>query len=219
MQAPIEINTQNNVDASVIWLHGLGADGHDFEPLVHALNLPSVRFILPNAPLRAVTVNHGYVMPAWYDIVSFDHPRMEDEAGIRASQLIVDQLIALEIKRGIAPSRIVIAGFSQGGAIALQSALRYPQTLAGVLALSTYLPLSEKLANEANTHNLQTPILMAHGTADHVIPMAKAMTSRDILLKTHPNLTWHEYMMAHSVSQPEIDDILVFIKKILHINY
>lgn len=218
MIPPVEVNTQNKCDASVIWLHGLGADGHDFEPVAHALNLPNVRFILPNAPYRAVTINNGHEMPAWYDIFGLNQSAHEDEAGIRASQHIVETLIAQEIAHGIKPERIVIAGFSQGGAIALQTALRHNQRLAGILALSTYLPLKTKLEIEANPANKNIPIFMAHGSHDEIISMATNLLSRNILTHHYPQLEWHEYAMGHSVTNDEITDIRRFLCKILNIS-
>lgn len=218
MIPPVEVNTQNKCDASVIWLHGLGADGHDFEPVAHALNLPSVRFIMPNAPYRAVTINNGHEMPAWYDIFAFNQNAHEDEAGIKASQQIVETLITQEIAHGIKPERIVIAGFSQGGAIALHTALRHHQRLAGVLALSTYLPLKTNLEAEANPVNRNIPIFMAHGTHDEVISMATNSQSRHLLTQYYSKLEWHEYAMGHSVTNDEIADIRRFLCKILNIS-
>lgn len=218
MNSPTEVNTRNKCDASVIWLHGLGADGHDFESAAHALNLPNIRFILPNAPHRAVTINNGHVMAAWYDIVSLNQTGAEDEAGIRASQQIVEQLIAQEVAYGIVPQRIAIAGFSQGGAVALFTALRHSQSLAGILALSTYLPLKAKLTSEANIANKNIPIFMAHGKFDEVIKISTAITSRDTLVAAYPQLSWHEYTMAHSVTQEEVMDIRVFLTKIFQVN-
>lgn len=218
MTPPIEVNTKNKCDASVIWLHGLGADGHDFEPVAHQLNLPTVRFILPNAPLRAVTINNGHMMPAWYDILSLTPNSAEDETGIRASQHILEALIAQEVAHGTKPERIAIAGFSQGGAIALQTALRYPQALAGVLALSAYLPLKNKLATEANPANQHIPLFMAHGTYDEMISMARCLVSRNLLMQHYPQLSWHEYPMGHSVCNEEIADIRRFLCKILNIS-
>ena len=181
MTPPIEVNTQNKCNASVIWLHGLGADGHDFEPVARMLNLPTVRFILPNAPYRAVTRNNGYEMRAWYDLFDLNSDNREDEAGIRATQKIIESLIAQEIAHGTKAEHIAIAGFSQGGAIALHTALRHNQPLAGVLALSTYLPLKSTLEAEANAANKNIPIFMAHGTHDEVITMSRCLVSRDFL--------------------------------------
>lgn len=222
-KTPLELTNHNTnltkVNASVIWLHGLGADGYDFEPVVKQLlksdALPNVRFILPHAPDIAVTLNNGYVMPAWYDIYGVIPVIEEDEAGIKASQCYIDALIQTEIDRGISSERIVIAGFSQGGAIALHTALRYPHRLAGVLALSTYLPLHSKLSTEANTANKSTPIFMAHGIFDDVISLEMSTASRNLLQDNQYFVNWHEYPMAHSVCAEEIADIEIFLKQVL----
>ena len=195
--------------SAVIWLHGLGADGHDFAPIVTELGLPpqlSVRFIFPHAPMMPVTINNGYVMPAWYDIRNQHLGQAEDEMGIRASQRQLEELIQHEVARGIPVSRIVLAGFSQGGAIALHTALRFNSPLAGVLALSTYLPLPENIA-EAHPANAGLPIFMAHGTTDSIIDLAHASTSRDVLQQNGYAVTWYEYVMAHSLCPEEITDI------------
>jgi phospholipase/carboxylesterase len=212
---PIEISINIAPTASVIWLHGLGADGNDFAPVVKMLNLPHVRFILPHAAFKKVTANNGYEMRAWYDIVSFAPGSREDETGVRESQAYIESLISKEVTRGIAPSRIVIAGFSQGGAIALQTALRQKQTLAGVMALSTYLPLKATLAKEKTTANQNTPIFMAHGTFDQVITLERCRVSFEVLQTQSYTLQWHEYPMAHSVSPQEIDDIRTFLLQVL----
>ncbi len=209
----------SKINASVIWLHGLGADGYDFEPIVQQLlqshRLPNVRFILPHAPEMAVTRNNGYIMPAWYDVYGITPVNKEDEAGIQASQRYINELIENEIKRGIPSERIVLAGFSQGGAIALHTALRYPQKLAGVLALSTYLPLHVKLATEADLANINTPIFMAHGIFDDVISLEMSQISRDLLQNRQYLVTWREYKMAHSVCAEEIADIQHFLQQVL----
>lgn len=209
----------SKINASVIWLHGLGADGYDFEPIVQQLlqphRLPNVRFILPHAPEMAVTRNNGYIMPAWYDVYGITPVNKEDEAGIQASQRYINELIENEIKRGIPSERIVLAGFSQGGAIALHTALRYPQKLAGVLALSTYLPLHSKLATEANLANTNTPIFMAHGIFDDVISLEMSQISRNLLQNRQYLVTWREYKMAHSVCAEEIADIQRFLQQVL----
>jgi len=220
---PLELinpNTSNSkINASVIWLHGLGADGHDFEPIAQQLlqpkYFPNVRFILPHAPDMPVTRNNGYVMPAWYDIYGITPVSREDEAGIHASQRAINVLIQTEIDRGIPSERIVLAGFSQGGAIALHTALRYPQRLGGVLALSTYLPLHAKLAIEANPANTNTPIFMAHGVFDSVISLEMSKISRDLLQSRQFFVSWHEYPMAHSVCAEEITDIAHFLQQVL----
>ena len=212
-------NDPDTINASVIWLHGLGADGYDFEPVAKQLlkpdALPNVRFILPHAPDMAVTRNNGYVMPAWYDIYGVIPVREEDEAGIKMSQAYIDALIQAEISRGISSDRIVLAGFSQGGAIALHTALRYPHKLAGILALSTYLPLHAKLSAEAHTANKNIPIFMAHGIFDDVISLEMSKVSRDLLQNSGFSVNWHEYRMAHSVCAEEIIDIESFLKQVL----
>src|SRR3954465_456117 len=176
----IEIESKPNPQATVIWLHGLGADGHDFEPIVPELRLTkAVRFVFPHAPVRPVTINNGMRMRAWYDIFQFGGGA-EDEKGIRASQKLVEELIG---KQGLPAGKIVLAGFSQGGAIVLQTALRYPERLAGVMALSTYLPLAGMLEKEKNTANQDLPIFMAHGAYDDVIPLRRAEASMEVLQK------------------------------------
>lgn len=211
----IEISSQQTIRASVIWMHGLGADGNDFVPVVEMLNLPHVRFILPHAPYRKITRNNGYEMRAWYDIYGLTLISREDIAGITESQLAIEALIAQEIKRGVPANRIVLAGFSQGGAIALHTALRYSQALAGVLALSTYLPLKNNLAAEKSIANQQTPIFMAHGVQDDIITMDMCKASLAVLQAQSYRVDWHEYPMAHSVCMPEIADIQQFLSQVL----
>jgi phospholipase/carboxylesterase len=201
--------------ASVIWLHGLGADGYDFAPIIKRLNCPHIRFILPHAPEMPVTRNNGYVMPAWYDVYGLTGFTKEDETGIRQTQAYIESLIANEIRRGIRPEKIAIAGFSQGGAIALQTALRFPQALAGVLALSTYLPLRGTLHTEAHAANKPTPILMAHGSFDEIITLETCQNSLKILQEENYPVEFYEYPMAHSVCEQEIADIQAFLDKIL----
>lgn len=194
--------------ASVIWLHGLGADGHDFVPIVRELQLPQdlgVRFIFPHAPVRKVTLNNGMPMRAWYDIQSLDRKGLLDEAGIRQSEATVRALIAAERRAGIEAHRIVVAGFSQGGAIAQHTALRYEERLAGLLALSTYLPLAEALATEGKAMNKTLPILMCHGQHDPILPLALGEWSRDQLRSMGYTVDWHAYPMAHEVCLPEIE--------------
>ena len=213
----IEIETGPGPAAAVIWLHGLGADGHDFEPIVPELGLPAsrpVRFIFPNAPQRPVTINMGMRMPAWYDILQ-PGGGLEDEAGIRSSQVSIEDLISRETKKGIPHNKIVLAGFSQGGAIALQTALRQRERLAGVMALSTYLPLSGNLEKERAIMNNDLPIFMAHGSYDPMIPMARAQQSRDALLALGYPVEWRDYPMPHSVNPQEIADIAAFLLRIL----
>ena len=208
----IQVETGSNPQAAVIWLHGLGADGHDFEPIVPELELARpVRFVFPHAPVRPVTINQGMRMRAWYDILQLGGGP-EDEAGLRASQKLAEDLIAAQ---GLPASRIVLAGFSQGGAIVLQTALRYPERLAGVMALSTYLPLAAKAAAERNDANRDAPIFMAHGRYDDLIPIDRAQASRDLLQKLGYPVEWHEYPMPHAVCPPEIADISAFLSRIL----
>jgi phospholipase/carboxylesterase len=209
----VEIETGPRPQAAVLWLHGLGADGHDFEPIVAELELAQpVRFVFPHAPVRAVTLNQGMRMRAWYDILQLGGGP-EDEAGIRASQGLLEGMIAAERGRGMA--KIVIAGFSQGGAIALQTALRHAEALAGVLALSTYLPLAAALEAERSPANLKLPIFMAHGHSDDIIPLARAEHSRQLLHKLGYPVEWHAYPMPHSVCPQEIEDISTFLRRIL----
>jgi phospholipase/carboxylesterase len=212
----LEICPGSAPSASVIWLHGLGADGYDFAPVVEALQpLPHIRFILPHAPEMPVTINNGYVMPAWYDLLGLTAGAAQDEAGIRASQRRIEDVIANEITRGIASERILLAGFSQGGAIALHTGLRHGARLAGIMALSTYLPLQHCLEGESSPANHDLPIFMAHGNFDTVIPLPMATASRDRLLAKGYPVEWHEYPMPHSVSEEEIADIRHFLLRAL----
>lgn len=213
----IELKTSSNPNASVIWMHGLGADGNDFVPLVPELNLGSlgIRFIFPHAPIRPVTINGGMRMRAWYDILSFDRSRGEDEAGLRASQALVEELIAAERARGIAAERIVLAGFSQGCAMTLMTGLRHPERLAGLLCLSGYLPLADKTASERAGANQNTPLFMAHGLDDPVITIDRARASRDVLKELGYPVEWHEYRMPHSVALDEIRDISHWLTTVL----
>jgi phospholipase/carboxylesterase len=211
----IEIETGPNPAATVIWLHGLGADGHDFEPIVPELRLAKpVRFVFPHAPIRPVTINQGMRMRAWYDIFQFGGGP-EDDAGVRASQKLVSEIVSSEGQRGIKPSQIILAGFSQGGAIVLQTALRYPERLAGVMALSTYLPLAGTVEKEISAANKDVPIFMAHGKFDDIIPIDRARRSKEILEKLGYPVTWKEYPMAHSVCAEEIRDISDFLVTLL----
>jgi phospholipase/carboxylesterase len=211
----LEICTGTSPDASIIWLHGLGADGYDFAPVIEMLQpLPSVRFILPHAPRLPVTINGGYHMPAWYDIFGRDIADRQDEPGIRASQSQIEGLIAQEKGRGIDAGRIALAGFSQGGAIALHTGLRHAEKLAGIIALSTYLPLHGSLAREASAPNRNTPIFMAHGTFDEVIAPETGRASAEFLSAAGYDLKWQEYEMPHSVCNDEIADIRDFIVRI-----
>jgi phospholipase/carboxylesterase len=208
----VEISPREPPRLAVIWLHGLGADGHDFEPIVPELDLGvPVRFVFPHAPVRPVTVNGGVEMRAWYDIFGFGGQVPEDADGIRASAADVVRLIDREVERGIAASRVVLAGFSQGGAIALHTALREPRPLAGVLALSTYLPLASTLAAERSVANAHLPIFMAHGSADPLLPLAVAERSRRLLEAAGHVVDWHVYPMPHSVCVEEIAAIAAWL--------
>jgi phospholipase/carboxylesterase len=217
MLEKIVVNATKEHRASVIWMHGLGADGHDFQPVVHALNLPHVRFILPHAPHRPVTLNNGYEMRAWYDIIGLGGNSPQDEAGIKAMQLQINALIEHEISLGIPANKIMLAGFSQGGAMALHTALRYPKALAGILALSTYLPLKPLLSQEKNNANHNIPIFMAHGQFDSIISLETAKASAQALKENGYTINWHEYPMAHSVSDQEIRDIGQFLRATLDV--
>ena len=214
----IEIQTGEHPTAAVIWLHGLGADGNDFVPIVDELRLPAglnIRFIFPHAPKIPVTVNNGYIMRAWYDI-SFDGiDRRPDERGIRASQTAVENLIAKENRRGISSERIVLAGFSQGGAITLQTGLRHTEPLAGLMVLSSYLPLADTVAAERSSANAAIPVFMAHGRQDPVVAIALAQRSVTRLIELGYDVEWHEYPMQHSVCAEEIADIQRWLQRVL----
>lgn len=218
MEKPVVIEPAGKADACVIWLHGLGADGHDFEPVVAEFNddlRKRVRFIFPHAPQLPVTINGGMVMRAWYDITEADLSRRPDEKGVRASEKILTELIDAECAAGIDAGRIVAAGFSQGGAIALHTGLRYPKKLAGILALSTYLPLHEAAAREAGEANREVPIFMAHGSQDPVIPLSSSEASRAFLTSLGYAIETHTYPMPHSVCGEEIRDIGDWLSRIL----
>lgn len=217
----IEIESAPNPTAAVIWMHGLGADGNDFVSIVKELDLsgaPGIRFVFPHAPTRPVTINNGFVMRAWYDISFGDlegNTRKADEKGVRESQAQIGQLIARENQRNIPCKNIVLAGFSRGGAIALQTGLRYPEQLAGVMALSTYLPLAESFAQEATPANAKTSVFMAHGTQDPVVPYAMGNASRERLQQAGYAVDWHDYPMPHSVCLEEIADISRWLGTVL----
>jgi phospholipase/carboxylesterase len=213
----IQLETGRDPERSVIWLHGLGADGRDFVPIVGELALPAapIRFVFPHAPVQPVTINNGMSMRAWYDIVADDLARREDERGVRASQGLVEALVARERERGVPAARIVLAGFSQGGAISLQTGLRHPERLAGIMALSTYVPIAATLEAERNAANADVPIFVAHGTQDPIIPLANARRSRELLERLGYPVEWHEYVMPHSVSPQEIDDIGAWLRRVL----
>lgn len=219
--APLVITTgQGSPEYCVIWLHGLGADGHDFEPIVGELRLPeslAVKFIFPHAPMMPVTINNGYIMRAWYDIKAMDIGSAQDEPGVRASQILLQEIIDEQIAEGIAARHIVLAGFSQGGAIALQTGLRFNKTLAGMMALSTYLPLAESLEAEKSEENADTPIFMAHGDSDPVVRPELAYLSRSRLEQQGYRVAWKEYRhMQHSVCAAEIADISHWLQQVLH---
>ncbi len=214
----LEIETAETIEYSVIWLHGLGASGHDFEPIVPELKFPQrpgVRFIFPHAPIRPITVNGGASMRAWYDIDSLDFDsRQQDDEGIAQSVSEVSDLIDNEISRGIPENNIVLAGFSQGGAIALQAGLTLNKPIAGIVALSTYLPMLQDAVDAITTEKLSTPIFMAHGTVDDVIPVAIATASRDKLNAREANVEWHQYDIPHSVSMEEVEDLAAWFKRL-----
>ncbi|MBV9620702.1 MAG: dienelactone hydrolase family protein, partial [Gammaproteobacteria bacterium] len=214
----VEIETGPQPQAAVIWLHGLGADGHDFEPIVPELarsGLPPLRFVFPHAPVRPVTLNGGYAMRAWYDIIAIDRRTREDEPGIRASQALVEQLIGRENARGIRSERIVLAGFSQGGAMALFAGLRHARPLAGIIGLSCYLLLGDRLLPEREAANAHTPIFLAHGTQDPVVlPFLGDEAHRALAAAGH-EVEWHAYPMPHSVSPQEVADLAGWLRRVL----
>jgi phospholipase/carboxylesterase len=216
----IELETGQNPTHAVLWMHGLGADGSDFVPIVDELSLPStlrLRFVFPHAPMRSVSINRGMIMRAWYDydIADAYEGLHENIASLHGSQAAIEALIARESQRGVEPEHIVLAGFSQGGALALQTGLRYPRKLAGIIALSCHVPVLHALAAEAHQANFSTPIFMAHGKSDNVIPMTFAAESRRQLLDSGYHVQWHEYPMAHSVCREEIADIRHWLQQVL----
>jgi len=214
----IELESGKNADASVIVLHGLGADGTDFVPIAQELKLDpvgEVRFVFPHAPVMPVTINGGMSMRAWYDILGTEFSRVEDERGLRGSQAMVQTLIDREIERGIEPRRIVLAGFSQGCAMTLMTGLRYGQRLAGLVGLSGYLPLSAVTEAERHRANHDVPIFLAHGSADQVIHIGRATASRDALKAMGHDVEWHEYPMPHSVCGQEVADLNRWLLRIL----
>ena len=211
----IELETGKNPATSIIWLHGLGADGHDFEAIVPELDLPAIpiRFVFPHAPMQPVTINAGMVMRAWYD-VSDAAIRREDGAGVRASQARLEALIAREKERGTSADRLLLAGFSQGGAIALHTGLRHCERLAGIMALSCYLPVAGTVAAEAHAANRGVPVFMAHGTQDPVVALSRALESRELLGREGYAVEWREYPMPHSVCAEEIRDISTWLRRV-----
>jgi phospholipase/carboxylesterase len=218
MLETIEVETAASPNAAVIWLHGLGADGHDFEPIVSEIVRPrerAWRFIFPHAPVRPVTINGGMPMRAWYDLQGLDRRAAEDAAGFRDTDVQVRQLIVNQGERGVPANRIVLAGFSQGGAVSLYTVPRFPEKLAGVLALSCYLPMMGSFAADRVPYNNATPIFMAHGQADNVLPMSLGAQSRDFLKSQGYAVEWHDYPMPHSVCAAEIADIREFLFRVL----
>ena len=214
----VTVETGPNPTATILWMHGLGADGHDFEPLVPELleaGMPALRFVFPHAPVRPVTINNGYRMRAWYDIIGIDRRSAEDFSGIQASADALTALIRAENARGVESSRIVLAGFSQGGALALHLATRFPEKLAGVIALSCYLPLAKEFATERSSANLTTPFFMAHGSQDPVVPFSMGDESRRVLEGTGFRVEWHAYPMPHALCAEEVADLRTFMRKVV----
>lgn len=214
----IIIDTRPDPESAVIWLHGLGADGNDFVPVVEQLQIPShvgIRFIFPHAPVRPITINQGYPMPGWYDISSQSIVDEEDEAGIKESSAILKQLCEEQEANGISADNIVIAGFSQGGAIALHCGCRYPKPLAGIMALSTYLPLPDTLADEISETAIETPVFMAHGRQDEVVAYEHGIRSKELLDEYNIDVHWHEYDMGHAVCGEEISHIRQWLMDVL----
>ena len=217
----IEMEINGEPEAVIIWLHGLGADGNDFVPVVKQLDIirnKGVRFVFPHAPYRSVTINGGMTMRAWYDVMTLDRNGIQDELGIQKSSTFLEELIQREYDRGIAYNKIIIAGFSQGGAIALYTGLRYPKKLGGLIALSTWIPLEEKIKNELgkdNSQPLNLPIFLAHGEYDQVIPFEFGEISKKLIEKFGFKVNWNSYPIEHSVSQQEISDIGLWLSEIL----
>ncbi|MBX3653350.1 MAG: dienelactone hydrolase family protein [Ramlibacter sp.] len=214
----IELETGANPRASIVLMHGLGADGSDFVPIAHELKLAPVgpvRFVFPNAPVIPVTINGGHAMPAWYDILGIDLARREDEAGLRRSQAAIEEVLAREVSRGIPAHRIVLAGFSQGCAMALMTGLRHAQRLAGIAGLSGYLPLAGTTGAERHAANADTPVFLAHGQMDDVVVISRATQSRDALQALGYDVQWHDYPMPHSVCLEEIADLNHWLLRVL----
>jgi phospholipase/carboxylesterase len=214
----VTVETGRSPTHTVIWMHGLGADGHDFEPLVPQLldaSLPPLRFVFPHAPIRPVTINNGYPMRAWYDIIGIDRRSAEDFKGIGESAEAIGGLIHREHARGIASDHMLLAGFSQGGAMALHFAVRHPDAFAGIIALSSYLPLARELNGTRAAANQATPIFMAHGTQDSVVPFDLGEESRRLLQGAGYSIEWHAYPMPHSLCEPEVADLRTFLRKIV----
>ena len=217
----VEVGGGETPDGTVIWLHGLGADGHDFEPIVPELNLDDhadIRFVFPHAPVRPVTINGGSPMRAWYDVMSLDRAGPQDEAGIRESAASLVKLIEREKERGVDANRIILAGFSQGGAIAMHTAMRYPHPLAGLMGLSTWMPLEstidEEVVRRSESQPRDLPVLMVHGSFDPMLPIAAGHHARDIMQQAGFTVQWHEYPMAHAVCSEEISEIRNWLVRI-----
>lgn len=218
MLSAIEVETGRNPSGTVLWLHGLGADGHDFEPIVPQLTLPgerALRFVFPHAPVRSVTINNGLTMRAWYDILGFDRRVAQDERGIRASAEQVTELIQREQQRGITSDRIVLAGFSQGGAIAIYAGVRHPERLAGIMGLSCYMLLEDSLPAERSRANYNTPVFLAHGEQDPVVDVHRGLEARELLEAGGYPVQWHSYPMPHSVCPQEVIDIASWLRTVL----
>ena len=218
MLETVVVETGRNPTATVVWLHGLGADGHDFEPIVPDLVARggrALRFVFPHAPTRPVTLNNGWEMRAWYDVYGITRDHQHDEPGIRDSALAIDELMRAQIARGVPAERLVLAGFSQGCAMALHVGLRFPERLAGLIALSGYLPLDDKAAAERTPANHQTPIFMAHGTADPTVPFAYGESSHRLLEALGSRVEWHTYPIGHGVGPQEIVDVRAFLERVL----
>jgi phospholipase/carboxylesterase len=216
----VELETGPSPTHAILWLHGLGADGHDFVPIVDELALPptlSIRFVFPHAPMRPVSINRGMVMRAWhdYDMIDPNVGVQENLESLRVSQQAIEALIDREMQRGVKSENVILAGFSQGGALALHTGLRYPAALAGILALSCYLPAPQTLAAEAHRDNLKTSVLMAHGRSDNVVPLVLPAASKRQLLELGYAVEWHEYSMAHTVCREEIGDISRWLNRVL----
>jgi phospholipase/carboxylesterase len=218
MLETVVVETGPHPTGTVVWLHGLGADGHDFEPVVPDLvsaGARALRFVFPHAPVRPVTLNNGWEMRAWYDIHGLTRDHRQDEKGMRASAAAIDELLGAEIARGVPAERVVLAGFSQGGAMTLVAGPRYPERLAGLIALSSYLPLDGKFAAERSPANIATPIFMAHGTGDPTVPFAFGDASHATLIKHGAHVEWHSYPIGHGVGPEEIADIRAFLERVL----
>ena len=218
----VEYETGTHPEHSIIWLHGLGADGNDFNPIVPELvtpNWPALRFVFPHAPVRPVTLNGGMPMRAWYDVTELNLNTRQDETGIRTSIRNIETLIARERARGVPDAHIVLVGFSQGGAIALAAGLRYKNKLAGIVALSSYLVLGDSLADERSNANTSTPIFLGHGKLDAILPLSLGQATRDRLLATGYAVDWHEYPIAHTLSAPEVSDLQCWLSQRLHTTF